>query len=116
MRTLRFLYSSALSPCCNYKALLVKSREGGFISRNCLKCGKPHYVNVRQLPELVCDFCENTLRIRRLRDKNYHYICDSCELDWELPGVLPGWSELFQYSGLAAPGDPITLWDDSARS
>ena len=111
MRTLRFLYSSALSPCCNYNALLVQSRARGFVSRNCLKCGKPHYVNIAQLPKLDCDVCGNTLRVRTLRDKNYHYTCDSCNLDWQLGSVLPDWSDLFEYSGLAAPGDPITQWE-----
>lgn len=115
MRTLRFLYSTASSPCCDYKALLVRSRSGGFVSRNCLKCGTSHYVNSSQLPELVCDFCENELRVRKSDGKNYHYVCDTCDLAWQLAGVVPDWRELFEYSGLAAPGDPVTQWNDNTR-
>ncbi len=107
MRTIRFIYSSALSPCCNYNALLVKSRAGGLVSRNCLKCGKPDYVNVKQLPELDCDFCDAQLHVRKSDGSNYHYVCDSCEVQWLLASVLPDWSELFEYSGLAAHGDII---------
>lgn len=108
MRTLRFLYSSETSPCCDYNALLVQSRAGGFVSRNCLKCGTPHYVSANQLPPLDCDFCGNTLRVRKSDGKNYHYVCGTCNLEWKLGGVLPDWKELFEYSGLAAPGDVIT--------
>ncbi len=45
MRSKRFLYSTVNSRCCGNKALLVRSRSGGFVSRNSLKCGKPDYVN-----------------------------------------------------------------------
>jgi DNA-directed RNA polymerase subunit RPC12/RpoP len=105
MRSKRFLCSSARSTCCGHAALLVRSRAGGFVSRNCLKCGKPDYVSVGQLPELSCDFCNSTLQIRKLDGVNYHYVCDSCGRRWQLASVLPDWSELFEYSGLAAHGD-----------
>jgi len=107
MKATRFLYSSSSSPCCSYKTLLVKSRAGGFVSRNCLKCGKSYYVNVAQLPELVCDFCEGRLNVRKSDGTNYHYECDSCNRRWLLASVLPDWTELFEYSGLAAHGDRI---------
>jgi len=109
MKTKRFLHSSASSPCCDYKALLVESRAGGFVSRNCLKCGKSHYVNVDQLPELVCEFCDSPLHVRKFDGTNYHYVCDSCSRHWHLGSALPAWSELFQYSGLAAHGDGV-IW------
>jgi len=32
MKAARFLYSTALTECCRTKALLVRSREGGFVS------------------------------------------------------------------------------------
>lgn len=105
MKSKRFLYSSVLSPCCDYKALLVQSRSGGFVSQNCLKCGKPHYVNIKQLPELICDFCNATLDITKLDGINYHYVCKSCNRSWQLASMLPDWSELFEFSGLAAHGD-----------
>lgn len=107
MKAKRFLYSSALSPCCSYKALLVQSRAGGFVSRDCLKCGKSHYVNVTQLPELVCEFCDAKLDVRKSDGTNYHYVCDSCNRRWQLASILPDWSELFEFSGLPAHGDNV---------
>jgi hypothetical protein len=105
MRSLRFIYSSVPSKCCDYRALLVQSRDGGFVSRNCLKCGKPGYVNQSQLPDLTCDFCASSLHIQKLDGTNYHYVCSSCDRYWMLANVLPHWTDLFEYSGLAAHGD-----------
>ena len=105
MKTKRFLYSSAKSPCCGNKALLVQSRAGGFISRNCLKCGTSHYVNASQLPNLECEFCNAPLSVRKVDGTNYHYVCSACERQWLIASMLPDWSELFKYSGLAAHGD-----------
>jgi hypothetical protein len=107
LKTKRFLYSSVPSDCCQYKALLVLSREGGFISQNCLKCGKSDYVNPSQMPELNCEFCDAVLHVSKADGTNYHYVCDSCGRQWHLGSVLPDWSELFQYSGLAAHGDGL---------
>jgi DNA-directed RNA polymerase subunit RPC12/RpoP len=76
------------------------------VTRNCLKCGKPAYVGQHHLPNLQCEFCDSTLRVKVL-DKNYYYVCERCDRQWELASVLPHWTELFQYCGLAAPGDAI---------
>ena len=107
MRCNRFIYSRDRSPCCRAQALLVRSRDGGFVSRNCLKCGRPHYVSVPQLPELRCDTCSAHLRIGKVDGTNYHYICDKCPRQWKLAEVLPLWSEMFAFSGLAAYGDDV---------
>lgn len=104
MKTLRFIYSNGLSDCHKTKALLVRSREGGFVTRNCLRCGKPGYVGPHHLPNLECEFCGGPLVVKLL-DKNYCYICGKCDRQWELPSLLPHWTELFQYSGLLAPGE-----------
>lgn len=50
MRSRRFLYSKASSPCCRHPTLPVRNRAGGFVSRNSLKCGKPPYVSPDELP------------------------------------------------------------------
>lgn len=105
MRSLRFLYSRQPSKCCNYRALIVQSRDGGFVSQNCLKCGKPDYINEFALPELCCDSCESSLTVKKLDGKNYHYMCNTCRRNWLLASVVPHWKELFEYSGLAAGGE-----------
>ena len=100
MKALQFLYSEGLSDCCNSRMLLVRSREGGFVSRNCLRCGKPDYVGQHHLPDLDCDFWGTRLGVRTI-ESNYFYLCGQCGRRWELPTVRPHWSELFEYSGLA---------------
>lgn len=105
MKSLRFLYSTKLSRCCRQRALLVRSRAGGLVSQNCLKCGKPEYADESALPELMCDMCESQLTVEKLDKKNYFYVCARCNRNWLLANSLPHWSELFQYSGLAAGGD-----------
>ena len=105
MRAPRFLYSKTPSRCCRVKALVVRSRQGGFISQNCLKCGKADYINELALPDLKCDLCDRTLEVRRVDGQNYFYVCDHCERSWKIADTVPHWSELFAYSGLAVDSD-----------
>jgi hypothetical protein len=106
MRTLRFIYSDGHSSCCGYKELLVRSRAGGFVSRNCLKCGKASdYVKPQHLPHLDCEICAVSLKVEKLDGENYFYKCFTCKRTWKLADQLPHWSELFEYSGLATPGE-----------
>lgn len=58
------LISTELSPCCGREAQIVRSRDGGLISRDCLKCGKSHYVNESQLPKLPCGSCGTPMQIK----------------------------------------------------
>ena len=108
MKSERLLYSRNLSHCCGHQMLLVRSREGGFVSRNCLKCGKPDYVNESQLPDLPCDQCGRQLTISTVDPqgrRSFSYICSNCDRRWVLSEMIPSWSALFGYSGLAAFGD-----------
>src|SRR5439155_239541 len=81
----RFLYNTAESECCKSKSLLVRSRQGGFISQNCLHCGKSGYVRPNHLPEVECDFCGVSLGVRKLDDTNYSYLCGQCGRHWDSP-------------------------------
>jgi len=103
--------SLTASTCCGAKELLVRSRDGGFVTRDCLNCGsRANYVNPAQIPDLDCVGClvfERTATIEPvIKEKNYWYRCGGCGREWELAGILPDWSEAFEYAGLAAPGDP----------
>lgn len=102
MRSKRFLYSEEPSKCCKSKTILVRSMSGGYVTRNCLKCGKPATVSIEQLPDLDCDFCGNKLEVQVL-EKNYFYVCAKCDKKWKLADVLPDWFELFEYSGISVP-------------
>ena len=99
------------STCCGAKELLVRSRNGGFVSRDCLACGmRADYVRPTLIPDLDCIGC---LKFNRpstvepvIKELNYWYRCTGCGREWELAAIVPDWSEAFQYSGLLAPGDP----------
>jgi hypothetical protein len=105
MKAPRLLFSSETSDCCNAPAMLVRSRQGGLVSRDCLKCGRSSYVRQDQLPELTCELCDGPLVAAKLDGRNYHYACVACKRGWKLADYLPHWSEVFPYSGLAAHGD-----------
>ena len=107
MKALHFIKSTPSSKCsCGVDTLLVWSRKGGLITRNCLKCGKPDWVALHHVPKVPCEFCKLPLEIiTKEDDKNYWYVCSRCKRQWKLADELPHWSELFEYSGLAAYGD-----------
>ncbi|MCC6694834.1 MAG: hypothetical protein IT365_04290 [Candidatus Hydrogenedentes bacterium] len=109
MRAPRFIYSKSPSKCCKAKALIVQSRPGGFISQNCLKCGKPAYIQVDDLPECVCDFCEHPLKVEKTDGQNYFYACGRCNRNWKIGDNVPRWDELFEYAPLAAGGQPTVF-------
>jgi hypothetical protein len=103
MKTLRFLKSETLSNCHNSPSLLVRSRHGGLISQNCLKCGHSNYVSMDQLPKVKREFCLiMDLVAGKNHDGNYQYECHGCGRTWNLPEMLPHWSELFSFCGLYA--------------
>lgn len=106
MKTLRFIYSETTSRCCQARELLVRSRDGGFVSRNCLKCGVPGYVKKENIPTIDCECCGVQLKVEELDGRNYFYKCFKCGRTWKLADCLPKWSELFEHFGLPAPGDP----------
>ena len=117
MKTPRFIYSESKSPCCKFKELLVRSRAGGFVTRNCLKCfSQCDYVREIHLPQLDCEFCGMSLKMEFLDGKNYFYKCFGCRRTWKLADQIPHWSELFEYCGLGAPGDNKRFPESDANS
>jgi hypothetical protein len=106
MKAPRFLKSETVSRCHSSPTLLVRSRDGGLVTRNCLKCGRPDYVRMEHLPKLKCETCYGELEAGTNRDRNYQYSCSKCVRVWCLPDMLPDWSELFEYCGLFAVEGP----------
>ena len=94
MRTKRFILSSSRSNCHGAPALLVKSKDGGLISRNCLDCKKPYSVSLSDLPALECEKCGTRLTASQDAHMNYAYSCEKCKISWSLPEMLPKWNEL----------------------
>src|SRR5580693_4010752 len=108
MKAPRLILSLHRSDCCESRMILIRSREGGFVSQNCLRCGKAYRVQDREIPDLDCDSCKWSPKgsvMVKIIDKNYVYECERCRKRWVLAELLPHWSELFPYCGLAAPGD-----------
>jgi hypothetical protein len=99
------LFAKGTSRCCSARMRLVRSRAGGFISRDCECCGRSYYVRVEQLPDLTCRLCGHQLAVRMLDGKNYYYSCFHCDRAWKIASILPHWSQYFAYCGLAAYGD-----------
>jgi hypothetical protein len=71
-----------------------------------MACGKSERVTELQIPDLECDFCNLGKTITTtVIDKNYYYRCERCKREWKIAAILPHWSEVFPFCGLAAPGD-----------
>lgn len=94
------------SLCCNRPTILVRSRVGGFVTQNCSspKCPEPpSKVVLSDLPVLHCAACK--AKLVPFKRQNYFYACENCQLEWELPLMLPHWDELFDYNGFGLPTD-----------
>jgi hypothetical protein len=63
----------------------------------------PSKVVLSDLPVLRCVHCD--IELVTFKRKNYFYGCENCQLEWELPSMLPHWDELFAYSGFGLPTD-----------
>lgn len=99
------LYGSN-SPCCGKPRRIVQSRESGYVSQNCTCCGRPYPISLREAPILSCGICEAQLRpICNPLTGNHSYRC-TCYNDYiGLYELVPYWSHLFQYYGLAIDSD-----------
>ena len=107
MQAKRFLISKRKSKCHGASALVVRSREGGMVSQNCLKCGKSGYISAEDLPDLICEFCGNALVVEKKDGTNYHYVCGKCGRFWKVATYVPDWRESFGHCGLAVDADMI---------
>jgi len=104
MKAKLLIYSRRLSKCCNSKELIVLSRDGGFISRDCMKCcEKSYHVHLKDLPEQKCDQCGAAMKAEINWERNYEYVCKRCHASWVIADRVPKWSERFRYAGLSAP-------------
>jgi|GEM_PF-1278089 NAD-dependent SIR2 family protein deacetylase len=85
------------SPCCRVPTFLVQSMEGGFVTRNCSKCGEKD-----TLPEDVfmeidlwveCPECRERMNPTMIR-RNYGYVCPSCHCEVFLAELIPSWQDI----------------------
>jgi hypothetical protein len=81
--------------------VIVRSREGGFVTQNCVNCEIPKAIRITALPDLYCGKCDNQLE--KFKRQNYFYHCEDCEAEWDLAKLVPHWDELFEYYGYEIP-------------
>lgn len=88
------------------KPFFVKSRDGGFIAKNCTRCKKSGYARKADFPMVQCGGKQWPVV---LIDENYHYQCGEYGKTVMVVDIVPNWSDLFPYDPLPAPGD--SGWD-----
>ncbi|MGP8175287.1 MAG: hypothetical protein ACLP7O_12170 [Terracidiphilus sp.] len=101
------LCSKHRSKCHGAKCAIVRSREGGMVSQNCIQCGEPEYVRPEDFPDVPCQKCNNVQIIKKMDETNYYFVCVTCNIQCKVADVVPNWSDHFDYHGLAAFGDDI---------
>jgi len=101
------LYARRPSACHGARCLIVRSREGGFVSRDCIECGEAEYIRLKDFPEVKCSCCKVRFEVSLADKMNYFFVCSSCGKKMMIAEIVPHWSDRFQYHGLAAYGDKI---------
>ena len=93
------ILGESVSKCCSEPTMLVQSKQGGFVTQNCSKCGKsttlPEHFFKNEIDLWVaCPECRRRMEPQVLDDKNYGYVCDSCEISIRLSELLPHWNDI----------------------
>ena len=88
----------AKSRCCGMPTVLVQSMEGGFVTRNCPRCGTMDLLPETDFQRLglwvACPECKQPMSAGRLPFSNYGYYCKACDLSIKLASLLPRWTDL----------------------
>jgi len=92
------LWGLSNSSCCDLPTVLVQSMDGGFVTRNCPKCGEKELLPEVDFKSLglwvACPECKKPMVAGRLPLSNYGYICEDCDLGIKLADLLPRWTDL----------------------
>lgn len=99
----KWIYSRTVSHCCGSRSIVVLSRTGGFVTQNCLNCGKPMAIRQEEFPRRRCDRCQGEMSVLVL-NKNYAYKCQRCGKTLMVPDLVPKWEDRFDYHGYAILG------------
>jgi len=98
------IYGRFLSRCCRARQVIVRSRDGGFVTQGCEQCGKARPIRFDELPDLSCPICLATMKAEFF-NKNYSYRCKTCPRIFQLYMHVPWWNEWFAYDGVATPNE-----------
>lgn len=88
----------AKSACCGLPTVLVEGAKGGWVTRNCPKCGQKDLLPEADFRSLglwvACPECKHPMIAGKLAHSNYGYICEGCDLGIKLADLLPRWIDL----------------------
>jgi uncharacterized protein YbaR (Trm112 family) len=100
------LFPQTKSICHNAPMLIVRSRKGGLVTKNCINCGEPNKIVFDELPNtLPCPTCLQPMDLFIDRYKSYAYACKKCKKDYLLGDLIPHWDEYFDEHGFTLPSD-----------
>ncbi len=83
---------------CDEPMVLVQSMRGGFVTKNCAKCG-----NSRKLADsefralnicIACPQCKSRMEATRAFSGNYAFRCDRCDRGIKLADLLPSFRDI----------------------
>ena len=96
---------------CERETMLVRSRSGGLVTRDCLVCGCSNSVQVKHLPRhLRCPVCSTAnkevfVKPGKNAQGNYALDCPCCPKSWEVAQMVPPWQDKFAYYGFSLDTD-----------
>lgn len=83
--------------------IVVRSRDGGVVTKDCDACGTAHAFRMEEVEELAghlyCLSCEGTLEGGKNAMDNYEVSCAICESHWVLARLVPKYTTTFRYPG-----------------
>jgi predicted RNA-binding Zn-ribbon protein involved in translation (DUF1610 family) len=96
------LYSARKCPECGRDCVIVQSRAGGLVTRNCKDGHQAQPVRLSDLPRLKCANCKVDMIIDTI-DKNYVYKCPTCGRTATVHSLVPPWQQNFDFQGFGGP-------------
>ena len=104
----KLLFSRRNCPHCGGARIIVRSRDGGFVTQNCMKnCdrkgGRPSLVTPADLPVRQCSTCGVDMSVW-LIGNNYAYKCPQCDRTLMVHELVHPWQKYFREDGVAIPG------------
>jgi DNA-directed RNA polymerase subunit RPC12/RpoP len=75
--------------------IIVCSRDGGYISQDCVKCGKSYRIAKTEIPIIKCPRCDSQdlVFVDKNTRGNYIYSCTRCGKKRVIASIIPTWQE-----------------------